>query len=77
MYGTSTCLLCKTSLNTFLCHTNDESKTFYCTYLSLEDIEPLSVVVPHPDTTNVAPSGMDIAEDGKVTGAVSESKLSK
>ena len=67
----------KTSLNQFLCHTNDESKTFYCTYLSLEDIEPLSVVVPHPDTTNVAPSGMDIAEDGKVTGAVSESKLSK
>ena len=46
-------------------------------YLSLEDIEPLSVVVPHPDTTNKAPSGMDIAEDGKVTGAVSESKLSK
>ena len=77
MYGTSTCLLSKTSLNQFLCHTNDESKTFYCTYLSLEDIEPLSVVVPHPDTTNIAPSGMDIAEDGKVTGAVSESKLSK
>ena len=75
MYGTSTCLLCKTSLNKFLCHTNDESKTFYCTYLSLEDIEPLSVVVPHPDTTNIAPSGIDIAEDGKVTGAISESKL--
>ena len=48
-----------------------------CTYLSLEDIEPLSVVVPHPDTTNIAPSGMDIAEDGKVTGAVSESNFSK
>ena len=46
-----------------------------CTYLSLEDIVPLSVVVPHPDTTNIAPSGIDIAEDGKVTGAISESKL--
>ena len=48
-----------------------------CTYLSLEDIEPLSVVVPHPDTTNIAPSGIDIAEDGKVTGAISESKLKR
>ena len=48
-----------------------------CTYLSLEDIEPLSVVVPHPDTTNIVPSGIDIAEDGKVTGAISESKLKR
>ena len=44
-------------------------------YMRLEGNEPPSEVVPHPDTTNIAPSGIDIAEDGKVTGAISESKL--
>ena len=43
-------------------------------HLSLEDIEPLSVVVPHPDTTNIAPSGIDIAEDGKETGEALKQK---
>jgi hypothetical protein len=38
-------------------------------YLSVEGNEPPSEVVPHPDTTKEAPSGMDIADDGKVTGA--------
>ena len=38
-------------------------------YMRLEGNEPPSEVVPHPDTTKEAPSGMDIADDGKVTGA--------
>ena len=38
-------------------------------YMRLEGNEPPSEVVPHPDTTKEAPSGIDIADDGKSTGA--------
>ena len=44
------------------------------TYLSVSDNGPLSEVVPHPETTNIAPSGMDIAEDGKETGEALKQK---
>ena len=37
--------------------------------MRLEGNEPPSEVVPHPDTTKEAPSGMSIADDGKSTGA--------
>ena len=51
-----------------------ESKT-WTLYLSVSDNGPLSEVVPHPETTNIAPSGMDIAEDGKETGEALKQKL--
>ena len=41
----------------------------------MSDNGPLSEVVPHPETTNIAPSGMDIAEDGKETGEALKQKL--
>ena len=40
----------------------------------MSDNGPLSEVVPHPDTTNIAPSGMDIAEDGKEAGEALKQK---
>ena len=43
-------------------------------YMRLEGNEPPSEVVPHPDTTKEAPSGMSIADDGKSTGAALKKK---
>ena len=43
-------------------------------YMRLEGNEPPSEVVPHPDTTKEAPSGISIADDGKSTGAALKKK---
>ena len=34
----------------------------------MEGKDPPSEVVPHPETTKLAPSGTEIADDGKGTG---------
>ena len=48
-------------------------------YLSVEGNEPPSDVVPHPETTNVAPSGIGkLGLFGKATGAaLKKKKMSK
>ena len=44
-------------------------------YLSVEGNEPPSDVVPHPDTTNMAPSGIGkLGLFGKATGAALKTK---
>ena len=44
-------------------------------YLSVEGNEPPSDVVPHPDTTNMAPSGIGkLGLFGKATGAALKKK---
>ena len=47
------------------------------TYLSVSDNGPLSEVVPHPETTNMAPSGIGkLGLFGKATGAALKKKES-